>query len=332
MKKILLAVLFSIVLVGIGGLIGYALGFNYEQEVLNKKLAVIRPLRSNDSSYKFINPLLLYIIPSSDQQAGLVSLKNKLSALISQNKKDGLEDASIYFSDLNHGRWIGINQNDAYNPASMLKVAIMVAYLKDSENNPKTLNLMLTYTKSIDDFVRQDQSDTLSELKIGGSYQTGDLINKMIINSDNGAAYLLLNNINQSSIDSIFTALNLQNPNVIGNSYTISPREYSFFFRILYSATYLSETDSEKALKILSGATFKEGLKGSIPDTVLAAHKFGERVISPQEVELHDCGIIYYPKNPYLLCVMTKGSSLDTLKNTIKGISQIVYQNYASTQ
>lgn len=59
------------------------------------------------------------------------------------------------------------------------------------------------------------------------------------------------------------------------------------------------------------------------------AQKFGERVNSLQEIELHDCGIIYYPKNPYLLCVMTKGNNLDNLKSAIKNIYSIVYQSYS---
>jgi len=29
-------------------------------------------------------------------------------------------------------------------------------------------------------------------------------------------------------------------------------------------------------------------------------------------VQLHDCGIVYYPETPYLLCVMTKGWNFET--------------------
>lgn len=175
----------------------------------------------------------------------------------------------------------------------------------------------------------------MPDLKIGSSYKTEDLINKMIINSDNGAEYVLLDNINQTSLDLIYNVLNIENPNG-KNDFTISPRTYSLFLRILYSATYLNEQDSEKALGILSGTTFIDGLVAGVPKGVIVSHKFGEYIVQqnnqPQQIELHDCGIIYYPKNPYLLCVMTKGNNLDNLKNTIKNISSIVYQNYSSLE
>ena len=48
---------------------------------------------------------------------------------------------------------------------------------------------------------------------------------------------------------------------------------------------------------------------------------------SNQEIkQLHDCGIVYYPKHPYLLCVMTRGDSFEYLDDTIRDISHLVYQ------
>ena len=84
-------------------------------------------------------------------------------------------------------------------------------------------------------------------------------------------------------------------------------------------------------MEILSKTTFKEGIVAGVPEGTVVAHKFGQFLSTTNTadgVELHDCGIIYYPDYPYLLCVMTKGNSLDELKNVIKGISKITYENY----
>lgn len=154
----------------------------------------------------------------------------------------------------------------------------------------------------------------------------------MIIDSDNGAELLLLENIDRNSLNLLYSALNIQSPDDVMGGFTISPRTYSLFFRILYSATYLNKESSEKALEILSKATFDEALAAGLPKDVVASHKFGEYVSSSngqvQKIELNDCGIIYYPQNPYFLCVMTKGDNLSNLKDTIKSVSSIVYQNY----
>lgn len=74
----------------------------------------------------------------------------------------------------------------------------------------------------------------------------------------------------------------------------------------------------------MSQTEFKEGLNRGLPAEITVAHKFGERDLGQQK-ELHDCGIVYYPNQPYLLCVMTKGADFDDLSETIGEISKLVY-------
>jgi len=330
---------YSIIVIVVGILlvfgIGYFVGFYVQQDIFSKKISEIRPLRYNDSKYSFIDPLLLYIVPSADQQWGLGEMKNQVLQVINSEEKNGdLSDASVIFQDLNLGRWIGVNQNDQYNPASMLKVIIMVSYFKEAEQNPSILSENLLYTSSIDATVNQDAFNDHSALVVNQKYSVQDLIEKMIIDSDNGAASLLLAHISATSLNSVYNALDIPSPDDTTGTFTISPRYYSFFFRILYSATYLTDVYSEKALGILSQATFKDGLVAGVPQHIPVAHKYGEYIVHQNDqvnqIELHDCGIVYYPKNPYLLCVMTRGSNLDTLKNTIKNISWAVYQSYSA--
>jgi hypothetical protein len=59
---------------------------------------------------------------------------------------------------------------------------------------------------------------------------------------------------------------------------------------------------------------------------VPVAHKFAERS-DPQtgEKQLHDCGIVYYPRHPYLLCVMTKGPGFEGLAGVVARVSRMVY-------
>ncbi len=333
--KYILNIILALIILAAGIAIGYFLGYRNETNILNNKFDSIRPLRDASQSYKFIDPLLLYLIPSNDQQKDIVLLKNKVLGIIDSGKESGnLSDASVYFQDLSSGKWFGVNQNDQYNPASMLKVVIMVSYFKDSENNQEILNQNLVYSTDINNLLMQDPYDTSSSLIIGNSYNVNDLINKMIIDSDNGAAYLLLSNISTDSLDSVYNVLDIPSPDSTKDTFTISPRYYSFFFRILYNATYLDNADSEKALNILSQATFADGIVAGLPKDVVVSHKYGEYVVHQgnqvQQVELHDCGIVYHTKSPYLLCIMTKGNNLDNLKSAIKNISSTVYQDYSN--
>lgn len=136
MKLIFKIILICLILFLLGFVTGYFLGFSVEQNNLNKKLNSIKPIRESNSSYKFIDPLLAYIIPSADQQSELANLKNKIYNLIKDKKSLNLiDDSAVFFYDLNRGRWIGINESEKYNPASMLKVVVMVSYFKELEKD-----------------------------------------------------------------------------------------------------------------------------------------------------------------------------------------------------
>ena len=43
------------------------------------------------------------------------------------------------------------------------------------------------------------------------------------------------------------------------------------------------------------------------------------------KIELHDCGIVYHPQNPYIICIMTKGGDINSEKLQIQKISKAVY-------
>ncbi len=87
---------------------------------------------------------------------------------------------------------------------------------------------------------------------------------------------------------------------------------------------------SAKALTYLVNSEFKEGIAGGVPSEIKVAHKFGERTLSADLKHLHDCGIVYYPDNPYILCVMTRGNNYQELSNIIKTISKMTYDEVES--
>jgi beta-lactamase class A len=204
----------------------------------------------------------------------------------------------------------------------------MVAYLKQSEKDPSILTKEFVYQPDLKAGLEKIPFDDPSNLVVGGTYSVDELIKKMIIDSDNGAKNLLLSNLDTKYLLQIYSELNLKTPD-LENSYQISPKAYSLFIRILYNATYLSAANSEKALSILSKATFKDGLVAGVPAGTVVAHKYGEYADTTNYninfVELHDCGIVYTPQNPYLLCVMTRGKDIKNLQNEIGAISKIVY-------
>jgi beta-lactamase class A len=295
----------------------------------------IKPLRQNNNPYTYINPLLGYEVPGNIKEFNEYKpLAQKVAAAVTQANTSNLDNFSIYFRDLTSGRWSGSNENVTYSPGSMMKVAIMIAYFKEAENDPTVLQKMLPYTNGVVAEANSIPFSDTSSLVVGQNYSVEDLIEAMIINSDNGAKNVLLDNINSSSFVEVHTDLGLPNPLQVQN-YVISAKQYSLLLRVLYNATYLSRQYSEKALQIMSKAKYNQGLVAGLPPKIVAAQKFGEAVDinDPTEIDLSDCGVIYHPTNPYILCVMTKGKDVATLTKTIALISQTVWnevQSYSS--
>jgi beta-lactamase class A len=277
-----------------------------------------------------INPLLGFEIQNAKEFSEFKPLADALRTEVKRIKglKNGVDQISIYFRELNNGRWVGVNEDIQYYPASLMKVPLLFAYLKVAEEYPETIADSFVYTKSLDQLVIDPQQFQPNEtLQVGRVYTVKQALEKMVIYSDNRSATVLSNRLNKDEFYEILTDLNLPAGHD-GELYTISAKDYSYFFRVLYNSTYLNREMSEYALELLSKATFKEGMTASIPDSITVAHKFGNYTNdATRQEEIHDCGIVYFKPDPYFLCVMTRGADGYKEMDTIKSISKIVYED-----
>lgn len=317
-----------------GAILGTFWGYYIAKADYDKLLSTVKPLREGASGHQFINPLLACDLPEAKDVDEYSGLEKNLNALIEQKKSEhAVSDVSLYL--IRNGLWVGINENVKYEPASMLKVVLMIAYLKQKETHPDLFAQKLLYTPAIKHISDQIPFQSTSTLELNNRYPVDELINKMIIDSDNTAMYILLSGIDENSLNDVYTDLGITKPDDSG-VYKISAKSYSLFFRILYNATYLDRHDSEFALSLLAKSHFEDGIVAGLPEGSIVSHKYGERAVTAPNgsisgVELHDCGFIY-PSNgikPYFLCVMTKGDNLEGAKGVISTISSYVYSQLA---
>lgn len=320
-KKINILKLILIILVSVsfGSLVTW---WYFSQNLPVQPLGAIR---LQDAATPLIRPLLAYNTPET---LGTSPLKETLKNIITSYQKDSkINTVSVYFRDLNTGKWFGINQDETYIPASLFKVPLMISFLKDAENNPAILSKTVTNDLTEDQNARETIKP-LKTIKVGNSYTIEELLRYMIEYSDNNATVLLFNHVNQITLKKVFDDLDIQLPTNDINSDFISVTGYSLFFRVLYNATYLNTDMSEKGMEMLSKIDFADGLRKGIPSTITVADKFGEYYLldqTPREYQLHDCGIVYHPKHPYLLCLMSKGASFNNLKKALVELSKATY-------
>lgn len=229
---------------------------------------------------------------------------------------------------MNNGPWVGINEDEKFSPASLIKVPLMITYFKAAESNPSLLKQTIIATPSATE--KQSITPQIS-LTPNQSYTIEELIERMIIYSDNQAYDILGKYIDNQLLIKTFSDLGVDisqgftNPS--GN--ILSVKSYATFFRVLFNASYLNKDMSEKALFLLSQVKYQDGIVLGINNPQIAvSHKFGERNYEDTgEKQLHDCGIVYFPQKPYLICVMTRGRDFSKLSSSISQISNLIYKS-----
>jgi hypothetical protein len=277
-------------------------------------------------NYSYINKSIVCEEPVI-KKTGYAETQAKITSFINQEISAGrLSEGAVYFRDLENGPVWGINELADFAPASLLKLPTALVYMFMAESNPHILQEKL---------IAEGQPENINQIftpsetaQVGQEYVIDDLLGRMLKYSDNNSyitLYKHMFNIGQGNVvHDIFLELGIIAPNDAFDE-VVSVRRYASIYTALYNGSLVNLDYSEKILNWLVEADFRRGLEQGVSEKIKVAHKFGERFSPDGSKQLHDCGIIYYPSNPYLLCVMTRGSDFEELVNVISQISKEVY-------
>jgi beta-lactamase class A len=233
---------------------------------------------------------------------------------------------AVYFRDLQDGPWFGINERMSFSPASLMKLPILIAYLKLEEQQPGMLTSRTLVWDDDEDWNGTQNLRPTQAIEHGKPYTVGELLYSMMAFSDNRAWHVLFKNIDYRFLQQILDELNVSyDPSRTEDFMTV--RSYSSLLRVLYNASYLNKQHSEKALELLSHVDFRDGIVAGLAPGITFSGKFGERGLGLQgEIkQLHEFGIVYYPGNHYLLGVMTRGGDFARQAEVIRDVSRLVY-------
>jgi hypothetical protein len=287
------------------------------------------------SGLHFIKPNIDCTI-SEQKMQNLTDLEKKMSILVEGYKNSGMaKRVSIFVRDLKSSRFAGIDDNDVYYMASLLKTPLIIGGYKLAEVEPKILDQEIKY-KGVPNLYDEQVVKSDEKLKLGSSYSIKELMRRAIVYSDNTAAQILFDYYPKEFMDRIMQALGIQITRPTGeNENLMTARTYSNVFRLLYNTSYLTPEYSNDALSILTQTVFNKGATAKLPKSVIVAHKFAERTIrDPSNSQLtvkqfHECGIVYAKDGiePYTFCIMTEGSNYEDLESVIRDISLEIYDS-----
>ncbi len=226
----------------------------------------------------------------------------------------------IYFEYLPSGISIGVNDRDEVRLASLSKVPLAMSIYRAIEKEEFTKNEELTIKKE-----HLDKGfGTLWQKGEGAKLPVSDLINLLLTESDNTAYNVLFDELTTSEINDVYENLDI----ILGEDKQgpiVSPKSYSSIFRSLYLSSYLARESSNEILKIMTKSDFNDKIVAGIPADVQISHKIGVFETLDDGNVYIDCGIVYVPQRPYIICAFVKGSNEDA--NThISHLSEMIYK------
>ncbi len=257
----------------------------------------------------------------------------ELGERIAQWEAEGMvTNISVYFRDLESGPWFGIDEKMEFYPASLLKTPIMMAVLKQAESDPAVLDEIISY--DVDVPAEIDNAAQGERIETYTPYPLREVIRRMMAYSDNRSQQLLLHWLYERGGDDLdLLGASLDDLGLLPTNGDLkSPltvKSYSSLFRSLYNAQYLNREMSQIGLSILGQSNFKSAIVAGVPQGIVVAHKFGIWDSGPDDQLLHDCGIVYHPDAPYLLCIMTRGTDVAKNAEVIGEISRLIYNKVA---
>ncbi len=291
------------------------------------KMLVLAALPCHDT-YDLINPDAQCGWAKTHSEWTYEPLRNNLIERIADLQETKMvTHVSVYFRELDNGPRFGIEEYDSFYPASLLKVPIMLAVLHAVDADPLLLDEELRSPKTLPESVNVENAQ--QTIQPDTVYTVRELLEKMIVYSDNDSKNLLMERLNRIPAPTVYdTFLDLGIMSMMdGSRQYVSIQSYAYLFGVLYNAGYLSRDMSQFALDLLSRSTYDDGLVAGVPAGTRVAHKFGHRVLPGGEHQLHDCGIVYHPAKPYVLCLMTDGPDLQRNASVISELSSMVYHH-----
>ncbi|MBR2648567.1 MAG: serine hydrolase [Sediminibacterium sp.] len=249
--------------------------------------------------------LLLLGVPCFAQKKNK-KLTSEINALVTGFNGN----VGIYVHDLKSNKTVTINADTIYPTASMVKVPILVGVMDKIKRGELDYHQTLIYTDSL----FYDDGDVVGNLKNNAKIELSKVIMLMLTTSDNTASLWLQSLAGKGTrINELMDSIGLKDTRV--NSRTpgrennraqygwgqTTPREMAKLMEMIVTKKLLSDSLSEKMIRVLGRNYWDEQAISQVPANVFVASKNGAVNASRSEV-------LYVKGNgkEYIFCICTK--------------------------
>jgi beta-lactamase class A len=251
---------------------------------------------------------------------------------------------SVAVHDFETGAKILVKPDEAYHPASTIKVHVMMEVFRQAEQGrfalEERLPIINSFTSIADGSkfslnVNDDSEQTLYP-RVGETEKISELTRLMIVRSSNLATNILLEKVGTESVSDFIWVLGIEDVKFIrgiednaafrlGMNNSATARGLTQTMELIAKKKVVSDQASEKMIEILLGQEFNESIPALLPNFIKVAHKTGWT----GDV-YHDTGIVYpEDRKPYVISIMTRGFAEDKETEAhacMAKISNLIYE------
>lgn len=259
---------------------------------------------------------LRYVIDKKSYASLEAKLKEEIQGEIASGR---ISSASLYFRDLERGPVFGIDEDQSLYPASLLGITLILAYYDIAQSYPEVMQELVPSPDEKQATVR----DELLKLAKENDREAYMRLREHLSTLQGGDEYLL----QQAS------ELGLRSDTAGSIEPAISTKSYSSILHSLFFARLFPASVSDEILELLNDELPKKGIAAALPDSVRVVHRIGipERMFDGI-LRIHDCGIVYYPGNPYSLCIVVAGKSEEDMLRSARGLARLIFDEVDSRE
>jgi beta-lactamase class A len=230
---------------------------------------------------------------------------------------------SVSIRSITTGAQADVDGDEVLPAASLFKLPVLVEVIKQYR-----LGLF-----SLDEpvLIRPDQwadGSGVLQARVGERLPVRELLRLMIAESDNIAALALIDLVGVENINRTLQSIGLEWTKVQDRRankllHVSTARDMGMLLEVLATGQLIDRETSEEAIRLLELKQSQNWLDDRLPWYPRIAHKWGEL-----PSVRHDAGIIFTPRNTFVVVVMTQGADIVSSSEVISSISRAAFDYF----
>jgi len=208
----------------------------------------------------------------------------------------------------------GLNENDQFTAASLIKLPVVAAFYY--QVGLGELDLDDVYVLKEAD--KSPGAGSLQNKPVGFKSTLAQLASLAFSQSDNTALNILRTLVSDEIINGLIIQWGMVKTDLEENLTTAE--DVARFFHLLYQGQIVNEEFKEKMLTDLTGTIFEDQIPAGVPEGIKVAHKVGIEV-----GVISDAGIIFIPGKPFVLAILSQNTNVSVAKERFPQLVNDLY-------